>query len=369
MGICGVSMESGGEAGSADAEPAWSGPMAVLAARSRDLSTDEASAVLQATYGIAAEASPLRSERDQNFLMRSADGASYVLKLANAVQDPAIATFQTRALLHVAAVDPSLAVPRVVPTRTGDWEFRFASDDAVARIGRLVTFLPGVPLAGQPRSLSQAAALGRLAADLGRALRGFFDPAAGHELLWDLKHAARLADLLRFIDAESDRRLVAGAIDAFRRDALPRLPALRGQVIHNDLNPHNILVDPDHPDVPRGVIDFGDLVFGALISDVAIAAAYLVGDASDPIEPVCRFVAAYHAVAPLDAEEVRLLPVLVATRLAMTCAITAWRAKRYPENEAYIMRNRGGAAAGLETLSALRPDALAARLLAACGLE
>ncbi len=364
-----MTTESGGGEGIGDGGPAWSGPMAVLAVRSPDLSTGEATAILQATYGIVAEASPLRSERDQNFLMRSADGASYVLKLANAVQDPAIATFQTRALLHVAAVEPALAVPRVVPTRTGEWEFRCASGDGVPRIGRLVTFLPGVPLAGQPRSLMQAEGLGRLAATLGRALRGFFDPAAGHELLWDLKHAGRLADLLCFIDAEGDRRLVAEAIDGFRRDALPRLPALRGQVIHNDLNPHNILVDPDLPDVPHGIIDFGDLVFGALIGDVAIAAAYLVGGANDPIEPVCRFVAAYHAVTPLDAEEVRLLPVLVATRLAMTCAIAAWRARRYPENEAYIMRNRGGAAAGLETLSALRPDAFAARLLAACGLE
>jgi Ser/Thr protein kinase RdoA (MazF antagonist) len=343
--------------------------MAVLAARSRDLSADEASALLHTTYGIVAEASPLRSERDQNFLMRAEDGASYVLKLANAVQDPAIATFQTRALLHIAAVDPALAVPRVVATRAGDWEFRCAPEDGAPRIGRLVTFLPGVPLASQPGSLAQAEGLGRLAATLGRALRGFFDPAAGHELLWDLKHAARLADLVGYIDAEADRRLVAEAIGAFRRDARPRLPALRGQVIHNDLNPHNILVDPDRPDVPRGIIDFGDLVFGALINDVAIAAAYLVGGAHDPIEPACRFVAAYHAVTPLDAEEVRLLPVLVATRLAMTCAITAWRAKRYPENEAYIMRNRGGAAAGLETLSAMRPDAFAARLLAACGLE
>ncbi len=359
---------TGGDKGEAEGA-AWTGPMAVLAARSPDLATGEATVILQATYGIVAEASPLRSERDQNFLMRTADGANYVLKLANAVQDPAIATFQTRALVHVAAVDPLLAVPRVIATRTGDWEFRWASDDGVLRIGRLVTFLSGVPLAGQSRSLAQATALGRLASAIGRALRGFFDPAAGHELLWDLKHAARLADLTGFIDAAADRRLVAEAIETFRRTALPRLPALRGQVIHNDLNPHNILVDPDHPEVPCGVIDFGDLVFGALIGDVAIASAYLVGGADDPLEPVCRFVAAYHAVTPLEAEEVRLLPALIATRLAMTCAITAWRAKRYPENEAYIMRNRGGAAAGLETLSALRSDTLAARLLAACGLE
>ena len=346
-----------------------SGPMAVLASRSRDMTVAEAEALVLATYGLRASAAPLRSERDQNFLMTGADGGQSVFKLGNTVQDEGVSTLQTRALQHIAGVDPDLPVPRVVPTQAGAEQFRWTGGDGAVRIGRMVSFVPGVPLADQPRTAAQAVRFGTFAARLGRALRGFFDPAAGHELLWDLKHAAHLADMLPCIEAERDRQLATVAIDRFRSEVLPRLPSLRGQVIHNDLNPHNILVDPAAPDEPCGIIDFGDMVFGALISDVAVAMAYLVIEDADPLALITRFVAAYHALTPLDAEEITLLPDLIAARHAMTSAISAWRARRYPENATYIVRNRSAAVVGLEALSTIGSAAVAARLLDACGLR
>ena len=267
---------------------------------------------------------PLRSERDQNFLMAAEDGSRSVFKLGNAMQDAEVSALQTRALLHIAAVDPALPVPHPVPTRAGAFQFEWAGIDGAVRIGRMVSFVPGVPIAEQPRTARQTANLGTFAARLGRALRGFFDPAAGHELLWDMKHAAHLAELLPCIEAERDRRLVAATIERACDRVLPRLPALRGQVIHNDLNTHNVLVDPGASDEPCGVIDFGDMVFGALVSDVAVACAYLVTADDDPFRLVTRFVAAYHAVTPLERQEIILLPDLIATRHAMTCTISAW---------------------------------------------
>ena len=346
-----------------------SGPLTVLAARSSDMTVAEAESVVLATYGLRAKAGALRSERDQNFLMTAAKGAQSVFKLANSVQDEGVSAFQTSALRHIAAVDPDLPVPRVVPTEAGTSEFRWIGGEGAVRVGRMVSFVPGVPLADQPRTATQAARLGSFAARLGRALRGFFDPAAGHDLLWDFKHAAQLVDLLPCIEAERDRELATVAIDRFRSEVQPRLPALRGQVIHNDLNPHNILVEPAAPDEPCGIIDFGDMVFGALVNDVAVASAYLVTAEADPLALVTRFIAAYHTVTPLAVEEITLLPDLIATRHAMTCTISAWRERRYPENAAYIMRNRGMAIAGLETLSTMGSDAVAARFLDACGLR
>lgn len=40
------------------------------------------------------------------------------------------------------------------------------------------------------------------------------------------------------------------------------------------------------------------------------------------------------------------------TRLAMSCLITNWRAKLYPENRAYILRNAPASWAGVEAPSA-----------------
>ena len=344
-----------------------SGPVAVLAAPVPDLPAAAACEVLRAVYGLAGTASPLRSERDQNFLVE-ADGARFVLKLNNVAQDPGVALFQIRALLHVARVDPELPVPRMIPTLEGAWAFDWPLDRPSIRSGRLVTYLSGAPLAGHRGSRHQAENVGRFAARLGRALRGFFDPAAGHELLWDLKHAAHAADFLSFVHDPRDRRLAEQAVDQFLRHVEPRLPGLRAQVIHNDLNPHNVLVNPSHPDTPSGIIDFGDLVHGALVNDVAIAAAYLLGGEADPLADVCRFVSGYHAVTPLEPEEIALLPDLIATRHALTCAISAWRAGRNPDNAAYIVRNRGAATHGIEILADLGRDAVAARFRAACGL-
>ena len=223
----------------------WSGPAGVLAAHSRRMTTAEAEALLLKDYGISASALPLRSERDQNLLISDADKTRFVLKLANAAQDDRLCGFQIRAMRHIAEVDPALPIPRVVPTRAGALEFRWNDGEIPARRGYLVTFLAGEPVADQPRSPALAASMGGMAARLGRALRGFFDPAAGHELLWDFKHAARLAELLPCIADDQRPQARGGAIARFRDSVAPRLLALRGQVIHNDLNPHNMLVGPD----------------------------------------------------------------------------------------------------------------------------
>ena len=59
---------------------------------------------------------------------------------------------------------------------------------------------------------------------------------------------------------------------------------------------------------------------------------------------MARFVGAYHAVRSAGARRGgAALPDLIATRHAMTLAITGWRAKRYPENRSYILRNQASA--------------------------
>ena len=42
---------------------------------------------------------------------------------------------------------------------------------------------------------------------------------------------------------------------------------------------------------------------------------------------------------PLRAEELALLHTLITARLVMVVAISGWRAARYPENAAYLLRN------------------------------
>src|SRR5512139_2608010 len=69
-------------------------------------------------YGLAGIASPLPSERDQNFLMTVSGGRRFVLKIANATEDYALLDAQNGAMAHVASRAP--ICPAVVPTRTGE---------------------------------------------------------------------------------------------------------------------------------------------------------------------------------------------------------------------------------------------------------
>ena len=134
-------------------------------------------------------------------------------------------------------------------------------------------------------------------------MRGFFHPAAGHELMWDMKHASRVRDLLVHIEDESEARIGTALSRQFRSHALPKLPHLRAQVIHNDLNPHNVLVSPDDHDRIAGIIDFGDMVHAPLINNLAVAAAYQIAPTGHPLETAAEMIAAYHGVAAARATQ------------------------------------------------------------------
>jgi hydroxylysine kinase len=292
-------------------------------------------------FGVTGVLSPLTSERDLNFRVTSAAG-SFVLKLANPAEPALVTDFQTRALIHLQ--DGDLPVPRVIRTRDGATEATTPHG-----ILRLLTYLEGHPQHLTARSPAQAAAMGRMAARLSLGLQGFTHPAAAHVLQWDIKQASGLRPLLPHIAADL-RPLATETLGRFDRDLAPVLSALRAQVVHNDLNPHNVLVDPDDPARITGVLDFGDMVKTPLICDAAVAASYQI-DPVSPWDSLRRFAEAYHAVLPLTRQEQRLLPGLTATRMLTTLAIASARAARYPDNAPYILRNVPAAAAGLAALT------------------
>lgn len=305
------------------------------------LALTQAAALAAQHFGVAGDLAPLTSERDLNFRLTTPD-ATYVLKLANPAEPVAVTRFQTLALIHLQGTP--LPVPRVIRTLQG-------ATEAVTRHGtlRLLTWLHGHPQHLTERTPPQCAAMGQTAARLTLALQGFHHPAADHVLQWDIKQASALRPLLPHIDAAL-RPLATETLDRFDRNLKPLLPQLRAQVVHNDLNPHNVLVDPQDPARITGILDFGDMVLTPLICDAAVAAAYQI-DPHQPLQSLQTFAAAYHAILPLTPQEAALLRDLTATRMLTTLAIASARAARYPGNAAYILRNVPAAAAGLTALA------------------
>lgn len=332
------------------------------------ISEARAETVAAEHYGLEVTAHRLDSERDQNFRLTAPDGRDYVLKIANPAEERAMTNLQTGALLHLAAADPGLPIPRILPAQNGAHELAVAFDDDSTRMVRLLSYMDGIPMHAVKGSSGLRRDLGQCAARLAKALRNFWHARANHKLPWDLQHAAELSSLTDAVPADR-RGLVDVCLGNFVARALPVLPQLHRQPVHNDLNLHNIVVDPVHHERISGIIDFGDLTLTARINDLAIAAAYQVADSDDPLAPACELIAAYHAAAPLDPIEFDILFTLMATRMAMTVAISSWRARRHPENRDHILRNNDAAWARLRRISRLSPLEAKWQIQRACAEE
>jgi hydroxylysine kinase len=308
----------------------------VMTAASPEISNEAAARAAHELFGVRGEVKALDSERDQNFRVSASDYDHYVLKIANRAEDPSVLDLQRAALDHIAACAPELRVPRVVRSPDGNWCGQVSDEDGVVHRAWMLSYLPGRPLASAPRTPRLLRALGGEVARLGRALRGFFHPAAGRVLLWDVKHTGSLRDHLHHVEPAGRRRLASQALDEFDAHLHPELPGLRSQIIHNDANESNVLVDPADPQQLVGFIDFGDIVHTALVNDLAVAIASSVTDGERPVLDAAEIVAGYHSVTPLAEEEVRLLFELWKARLLAGVLISAWRSKLHPDNVAYI---------------------------------
>lgn len=329
-----------------------------------ELSLAEAADVVERYYGIRGTAELLTSERDRNFRLAADDGCTYLFKVSNPSEEEGVVDLQTACLNHIAEKDPAQPVPRVVQTLSGASRDYMVLADGRRSMVRLLTYLDGKLARETTPSQAQRVALGSALAGLDLALRDFTHPAASHDLFWNVARADRLVHLVDEIDGDARRSLVGRFMDRFLTDTLPRLARVRAQVIHNDFHFYNVLVAPDDSNRVTGIIDFGDIVHGPLVGEVATAAAFQMARTNDPMAAAAEFVAAYHAIVPLLPEEREIVADLVATRHLITILITEWRSKCYPENYAYIMRHNRGAWDMLHLMADLSPQSARDRMLA-----
>lgn len=326
-----------------------------------------AEAVARDHWGVRGSAVLLTGERDRNFRL-TPDGAAepaFVVKFANPVEDPAVTDFQIKALQYVARMDPGFPVPRVIPLPDGTIEAKVETAKGVQRV-RLLSWLPGVPLGGSPRTVAQREACGRELARLGLALEGFEHPASRHELIWDVTHVLRLREVLDALEDPASEDAVAVALDAFESGAKPVLSGLRHQVVYNDMNSGNTLMRPDNTDELAGIIDFGDLVETALAIDVAVGAVAQIAPDIAMIEAIAVFVAAFHRVRPLTREEVEVLPLLLAARACMGVVLPAWHLRTHPGNPHYQKVDRAELARRIAIIQSARSPEMSQALRSAC---
>jgi 4-aminobutyrate aminotransferase-like enzyme/Ser/Thr protein kinase RdoA (MazF antagonist) len=333
----------------------------VLGADAPAFNPEEAEALARALFGLRGSASPLVSERDQNFHLTDAGGAGWVLKISNEVEDPAVVDMEVQAVRHVAAMDPGLPVPVPRLAESGEAVVEVPGRSGGQHQVRLIPFLPGTHVKPSDLSPAALAEIGRVTARLGRALRGFFHPAAGRTILWDLKHLDHLRVHLDAVTDAARRAQVERTLARYDRIVAPALPGLRAQVIHNDLTLDNLLLDGDQV---SAILDFGDMAHTSLAFDLPAMLQSVLRGRTDLFEASAAAIGGYTQVTPLEDEEAELLADLLAARMVQTILISVWRTAEYPDN-AYITSWLEPAYQLLDQLEAAGWDVAVRRLAAA----
>ena len=303
--------------------------------------TSEALEFAKLWFKEALDVSPLVSERDQNFLLTNNESEKFVLKIANAAEPVEVLDFQNQAMNHMAKQDSSLSLPRACLSldKKQIHKLELNGDKHFVRV---VTYLRGKLLDDLPnnkRNQDLMVSMGRFLGRLDCGLSGFSHPAAGHALLWDLQQTPSLHQHLHHIKDKNNLLTAQKTLDHFQDHIASKFSLLRTQVIHNDMNPDNVLVKHSDSSQVAGMIDFGDMVHAPLINDPAVAAAYQTVSCGDLFQGTADILKGYHSTNPLQEQELDLLPSLVVNRIAMTAIISEWRAKEHPENQDYILGN------------------------------
>lgn len=332
---------------------------------------EQAEALAAERWGVAATASPLPSERDQNFLLETAAGERFVLKFANAAEDPALLEAQGLALQRLAATG---LCPRLVRSLAGRDVEAVAAPSGERQLVRLATYLPGTPMGNvRRRTPGLLEEVGRCVGRVDAALQGFEHPALRRDFHWDLARGLEVvhARLLLVADAELAAliRELAGALE---RHAAWRLEGLRRSVIHNDANDFNVLVGGgaelwDRGQHVAGLIDLGDMVESWTVADLAVAIAYAVLDQPDTLAAACSVARGYHAAFPLEEAELTVLWGLATLRLCMSACIAAEQQAARPDDP-YLGISQGPIRRTLPRLAGIRPELAEAALRVACGL-
>ncbi|MEP7381928.1 MAG: aminotransferase class III-fold pyridoxal phosphate-dependent enzyme [Gemmatimonadota bacterium] len=343
--------------------------------------TTKWSTILSDAWGIDATLEQLAGEYDLNFRASASDGRNYVLKVMRTGCDPAFVDLLCAAHEHVRlrtreqgtedvadTSDARLPVAELVPTRDAARWWLHRDEELGERIVWLLTMLDGVEYARlRAHPIPLVAELGTTVARLDTAMADLAHPGLRRDFKWDLRHAEWIGAHLGTLD--HDRRGLIGDILSRYLALQPALLAEPCAVVHNDLNDWNILVAPDTSGVPRisGILDFGDIVHGPLVAEIAIAGAYLVLDHPTPERALAAFVGAYHQVTPLTGAQLDLLWSLLLMRLAVSVINSAQMARERP-GDPYVVVSQAPAWRFLERFARFPEAVMRARLRAACAL-
>ncbi len=334
------------------------------------VSAADAERLAEELYGLTVAAATLPGEYDCNFRLRGSDNRESVLKVMHPAREAAFIEMQCAALDHLASRAPKLPLQRVQRTSKGEACARISDAAGQTRIVWMLGFLPGDTLVHcKPHSPELLQDLGKFLGELDAGLADFDHPATHRELKWDSARAAWIEQHLDQIGDPQRRALVEYFLSLYQRQIDPMRDKLRLGVIFGDANDHNVLVSTPWPQPRRiaGVIDFGDMHHGWIVSESAIAAAYAILGKSEPLPVICAIARGFHRAFALSEMEIAALFPLIGMRLAVSVVNSAIRKTQKPDDP-YVVISEAPAWQALERLAKIHPRFAQYSVREACGL-
>ena len=318
--------------------------------------------VVREGWGIdVAQVTPLGGEIDASVRIDAGDGSTYCLK--RRPNDPTRPVdLEAEALAHVERTDPGLA-SKIRSTTSG--HSNFVVDE---QSYWLLEWIDGPLWSDLVRpTAEQQSKLGATARRLQRALEDFEHPGAARTHHWDLRRLDE--SITKHLDQcrdEREREIANMALALFAERVTPVLDRLPTSVVHQDLNDFNMVITSRADEGNIGVIDFGDVLHSASITELAVATAYAMIRSPHPIDAAAAVASGWFGDDEPSEDELSVLMPLAIGRLVVNALTWAARSADQPE---YAHARSSHTWATLHQIAELPMGFVDARLRSACGLE
>jgi len=285
-------------------------------------------------YGLTVTAKALSGEYEFNFLLTAKDGTKYIFKAASDEHSFDFFDAQAKIVQHLQQSGIADRFYKFIPNRDGD-PMTIVNTDNKKYYLRLLTYLEGefwIHAKEKPDTLYYN--LGDFLGKMDKALQNFSHPAMHRPYVWDINRAADANNKLHCIKDHERRRIAGYFLLQFETEVLPHISSLRHAYAHHDANDTNVLIKGDQV---SGLIDFSDMVYTALVNNLAVACTYAMMGHTDPLQAATWIVKGYHNAYPLTEQETDLLYYLVAARLCISVTQSAYNAFIETGNEHHFV--------------------------------
>lgn len=287
---------------------------------------------LETSHQIKGTIRKLAAYQDLNYLVTESGGRKFILKISTDFNDLDFIRSQNRVLTGLSKEPVGVFIPCPISAMNGEL-CNEINMEGQRRYARLFPFIEGVFLAESKPDVSFYFSLGEIFARIDRGMAGLEDAILKCRThVWDLARVLEIEDDVNLVDDASDRRAINYFLMKYREEVQPVYHKLPKGLIHGDGNDWNILISVDGGDKVAGVIDFGDMVWGARVQEVAIILAYAMMGREDFREVYSEIIHGYCSVTELSAEELSVIYYLVAARWCQTMVMAARQERQNPDS-------------------------------------